>query len=53
MIGYVKGKILSLTPECALIETPSGIGFEVMCSGSAFSSLADKQEAGLDRKSVV
>lgn len=47
MIGYVKGKILFLTPECALIETPSGIGFEVMCSGSAFSSLADKQEAGL------
>ena len=47
MIGYVKGNILYLKPECGFIETQSGIGFEVMCSGSAFSSLADKQEAGL------
>ena len=44
MIGYLKGKILSLTPECALIETASGIGFEVMCSYSAFSSLSGKRE---------
>lgn len=44
MIGYIKGKILSLTPECALIETASGVGFEVICSGSAFSSLAGKTE---------
>ncbi len=42
MIGYIKGKILSLTPETALIETAGGIGFEVNCSGSAFSSLAGK-----------
>lgn len=47
MIGYIKGKILSLTPECALIETASGIGFEVQCSGSAFSLLSGKQEGGL------
>ncbi|MDE5943107.1 MAG: Holliday junction branch migration protein RuvA [Clostridia bacterium] len=47
MIGFLKGKILSLTPECALIETASGIGFEVNCSGSAFSSLAGKTEGEL------
>lgn len=44
MIGFIKGKILSLTPECALIETASGIGFEVTCSASAFSQLAGKKE---------
>ena len=44
MLGFIKGKILSITPECALIETASGIGFEVTCSASAFSSLAGKKE---------
>ncbi len=47
MIGYLKGKIKSLTPECALIETAGGIGFEVNCSGSAFSLLAGKTEGEL------
>lgn len=47
MIGYLKGKILSLTPEGALIETSGGIGFEVICSGTAFSSLAGKKEGAL------
>ncbi len=47
MIGYLKGKIKSLTPECALIETAGGIGFEVNCSGSAFSMLAGKIEGEL------
>lgn len=47
MIGFIKGKILSLTPESALIETAGGIGFEVNCSGSAFSSLAGKTEGEL------
>lgn len=47
MIGYIKGKILSLTPECALIETSGGIGFEVICSGSAFFALAGKKEGEL------
>ncbi|MDE7182436.1 MAG: Holliday junction branch migration protein RuvA [Clostridia bacterium] len=47
MIGYIKGKILSLTPECALVETAGGIGFEVVCSGSAFSALAGKKEGEL------
>ena len=44
MIGFLKGKILALTPETALIETPSGIGFEVLLSGSAFNALSGKKE---------
>ena len=44
MIGFLKGKILSLTPEFALIETAAGIGFEVACSYSAFSALSGKKE---------
>ena len=47
MIGYIKGKILAITPEYALIETAGGIGFEVICSYSAFSSLAGKKEGEL------
>ena len=47
MIGFVKGKILSLGGEYALIETASGIGFEIMCSASAFSALAGKKEGEL------
>ena len=47
MIGYIKGKILAITPEYALIETAGGLGFEVACSYSAFSSLAGKKEAEL------
>ena len=47
MIGYIKGKILSLTPELALIETASGVGFEVACSYSAFASLSGKKEGEL------
>ena len=47
MIGFIKGKILSLTPELALIETAGGIGFEVVCSYSAFASLSGKKEGEL------
>lgn len=47
MIGYIKGKILSLTPETALIETSSGIGFETLISGSAFSYLSNRKEGEL------
>lgn len=47
MIGFIKGKILSLSPEYALIETASGIGFEVTCSYSAFASLSGKKEGEL------
>lgn len=44
MIGYIKGKILSLSPEVALIETSGGVGFEVLVSDSAFNSLSGKKE---------
>ena len=47
MIGYVKGKILSLSGDTALIETAAGIGFEVLVSGSAFSQLSGKKEGEL------
>lgn len=47
MIGYIKGKILNITPDYALIETAGGLGFEVVCSYSAFSSLAGKTEGEL------
>ena len=39
MIGYLKGKVLDLTPEAALIEV-NGVGYEVACTGAAFSRLA-------------
>ena len=44
MIGYLKGKILSLSADSALIETASGVGFEVLLSGSAQSNLSGKKE---------
>lgn len=47
MIGYIKGKILSLTPDTALIETASGVGFEVLVTGTAYNSLAGKKEGEL------
>lgn len=47
MLGFIKGKILAVTPEYALIETVGGLGFEVVCSYSAFSSLAGKKEGEL------
>lgn len=43
MIGYLKGKILSLSSDTALIET-GGVGYEVLCSASALSSLGGKTE---------
>ena len=39
MIGYLKGKVLDLTLESALIEV-NGVGYEVACTGAAFSRLA-------------
>ncbi len=47
MIGYVKGKILSLAPDTALIETASGVGFELSITGSAYNALAGKNEGAL------
>lgn len=44
MIGYLKGKILSLGTDTALIETTAGVGFEVLLSGSARGSLSGRTE---------
>lgn len=45
MIGYIKGKVKYASEDSVLIETPSGIGFEVICSASAFAALNGKAEA--------
>lgn len=47
MIGYIKGSILSLAPETALILTDGGVGFEIMISAAAYDKLAGKKEGEL------
>ncbi len=44
MIGYIKGKILNLAGDTAIILTASGVGFEVILSGAARSALSGKSE---------
>lgn len=39
MIGYLKGKVKYLAPDFVLLEV-NGVGYEVACSGSAFSRLS-------------
>lgn len=43
MIGYLKGKIKYLSPDYVLIEV-NGVGYEVVCSGAAFSRLSGAAE---------
>lgn len=43
MIGYLKGKVINNTAETALILV-GGVGYEVYCSGSAFSKMTQGQE---------
>lgn len=38
MIGYLKGKVLNISADSALIIV-GGVGYEVYCSGSAFSKM--------------
>ena len=38
MIAYLKGRVLAITPETAIVET-GGIGFETYCSGGAFKKI--------------
>lgn len=47
MIGYIKGKILSVNEDVALILTSGGVGYEAICSGSALSALSGKTEGEL------
>ncbi|MGN0814110.1 MAG: Holliday junction branch migration protein RuvA [Candidatus Coproplasma sp.] len=39
MIGYLKGKVIYMSADSAIIET-GGVGYEVICSASAFSKMA-------------
>ncbi len=39
MIGYLKGKVKDITAEYVLLEV-NGVGYEVVCSGAAFSRLS-------------
>ena len=39
MIGYLKGKVKYVSPDFVLIDV-NGVGYEVICSGAAFSRLA-------------
>lgn len=39
MIGYLKGKVKYLAPDCVLLDV-NGVGYEVICSGAAFSRLS-------------
>ncbi|MGN1234939.1 MAG: Holliday junction branch migration protein RuvA, partial [Christensenellaceae bacterium] len=42
MIAYLKGNVLHINPEYAIIET-GGVGYEVFLSGSAYRSLIGKR----------
>lgn len=39
MIGYLRGRVLSLLPESVILDV-NGVGYEVVCSGAAFSKLS-------------
>ena len=46
MIGYIKGKVLSLKENFILLEN-NGIGYEVLVSGAAFAKLANAMQGEL------
>ena len=39
MIAYLKGRVLAMTAETAIIEV-NGVGYELYCSGSAFRKMS-------------
>lgn len=43
MIGYLKGKVLSMGADSAIIVV-GGVGYEVYCSSSAFSDMSEGKE---------
>lgn len=46
MIGYLKGTVLKIYADSALVVV-GGVGYEVFCSGSAFSSMQEGKETEL------
>jgi len=46
MIGYVYGKVMYNDGNVLLIEN-GGIGYEIICSASAYSRMSEKREGGL------
>lgn len=46
MIGYLKGKVLNMGADNAIVVV-GGVGYEVYCSGSAFSKMAEGAECEL------
>lgn len=46
MIGYLKGKVLNISLDTAIVVV-GGVGYEVYCSGSAFSKMSDGAECEL------
>ena len=45
MIGYLCGRVLSLQPEYVILDV-NGVGYEVVCSGAAFSALSGVRPGG-------
>lgn len=46
MIAYLKGRVLTLTAETAVLEV-NGVGYEIYCSGGAFRKLVVGEVAEL------
>ena len=46
MIAYLKGKVLTVTAETAILEV-NGVGYEIYCSGGAFRKLVQGETAEL------
>lgn len=46
MIGYVYGKVMSNVDNVVLLEN-NGLGYEIVCSSSAFCMLMEKREGGV------
>ena len=46
MIGYLKGKVLKIYADYAIVVV-GGVGYEVYCSGSAFSKMTEGAEVEL------